>query len=132
MNRMNDVAIRQVKVWWAIWFSFQVGLFFYYFLLVKPPEGPSRPSPTGSGWMVVLVPLALSAVCRWVLLPRAKNLQMAFVQFILGIAFAEAVCFFAIFLFPERLQVLFPLSVVGVFQFVPVYARRIMEREMSG
>ena len=121
---------RRLFVWWVQWVAFLVGIFVFCAFLSRPAG--DRPATDPSLWPITLIPLAVSVILRWVFLPRARVLQTAYAQFVIGIAMAEAVCFFGIFLFPDRLQILFPLSVVGVFQFIPLFARRLIDESAEG
>lgn len=110
--------------WWVLWATFQTGVCVFYFFLggasarVTPPAG----SADSSLWMIALGPFLLSVVIRWLLLERSSDAQRAFVLFILGIAFAEAVCFIGLFLAPTHKLELFILSAIGIFQFLPYFA----------
>jgi len=64
---------------------------------------------------------------RWVVLPRINTAQPAFTTAIVGIAFAEVCCFLGLFIFPAHKQELFVVSLIGIFQFVPTYARRFSQ-----
>ena len=114
---------QQIFVMWILWASFLVGIFFFQAFLV-PSGRNSLPPGDAFPWPIALVPFAVSAVVRWVVLPRVRHPQQGLVCMILGIAFAEATCFFGIFLVPSHQKALFFLSLLGVFQFIPVYARR--------
>lgn len=70
------------------------------------------------------MPVVLSVVVRWLVLPRAVIPQLALPLFIVGIALAEATCFFGLFIFPEHKQALVLTSALGIFQFIPLFARR--------
>ena len=63
-------------------------------------------------------------IIRWVVLPRIGNAQAALALFMFGLAIAEATCFLGLFIFPAHKQELFALSVLGIVQFVPHFARR--------
>lgn len=108
--------------WWIIWLALQVGIFVIYFVLEKSArenKGPESPI-----WLAGFLPLIGSAIVRCVVLPRISVIQTAFPFFVIGIAMAEATTFFGMFLFPEQKQLFFLLSVVGMFQFIPTFAKR--------
>jgi hypothetical protein len=90
--------------------------------------GPHMVPPAGSAdsplWIIGVGQFFVSVVVRWLVLPQAKEAQRAFVWFILGMAFAEAVCFIGLFLAPAHKLELFILSALGIFQFLPYYAAK--------
>lgn len=108
--------------WWIVWLALQVGIFVIYFVLEKSSrenKGPEFPI-----WLAGFLPLIGSAIIRWMVLPRISVIQTAFPLFVVGIAMAEGATFFGMFLFPEQKQLFFLLSVVGMFQFIPTFAKR--------
>jgi hypothetical protein len=122
---MNELERRRLFVWWTLWGAFMVCPFFYYSFL-----GGARPAPESdagsNAWLASLLPLAVSAIIRWVVLTRTNKFQAAFAVAILGIGFAESVCLFGLFLFPGHKFLLMVLSVLGIAQFAPVYASRLL------
>ncbi len=120
----------QTLVWWVLWFAMQTGVFVQYHFLSQ-----GRPVPAGgdSGpWMVALLPLAVSAVMRWVVLGRVKTAAQALPLFIMGIAMAEATNLVGLFVFPAHRLDLFVLSVLGVGQFAPFFAGRYAQAQDGG
>lgn len=113
--------------WWAVWFALQSGLFIIYFMLGNQPGsgGGTQSSQMFLGLGVMQV--VASAVVRWGLLPKVQDAARAFPLFVMGIALAESACFFGIFLVPAYKQELFFASVLGVGQFVPLFASRFYE-----
>jgi hypothetical protein len=119
----------KLLVWWLLWACFQGGIFAFYFFLGRP-GGPATPPAEAAGsplWMIALGPFFLSVVIRWLLLARATHPQTALVLFMLGIAFAESVCFMGLFLAPAHKLELFILSALGIFQYLPYYAGRFSD-----
>ena len=118
---MNNTNKPPLIAWWAIWFSLQMGLIFFYIFLSAAAKVTSSGSPL---WLIALGALVISSIIRWVMLPRFDNAQKAFPIFIMGMAFAESLCFFGLFLVPEHKLELFLLSFLGMLQFIPIFARR--------
>lgn len=120
---MNHQAKSQLVVWWALWATFQTGIFFFYFFL-----GGMKPAPeAGSNsiaWLAGVAPFVISTLIRWLILPRTTQAQSALVLFVLGIALAEACCFLGLFIFPDHKLELFILSFLGILQYVPIFAYR--------
>ena len=119
----------QQLVMWVLWFAFLQGIILFRVFLAKPLPPGSIPPPDAFPWGVSLMPALLSSVIRWQLLPRAQQAQQGLVYMILGIALAEATCFFGLFLTPSKLNLLFAASFLGVFQFAPLWARHFFPTE---
>jgi hypothetical protein len=114
-----------LPIWWALWFAMQSGLFVAYFFLSKPSAGNAPTTPA-----LLVVPagqLLASAVLRWVLLPKMTDAQKAFPLFVVGMALAEGACFTGLFLVPAYQQELFIASLLGVGQFLPLFAAKFNE-----
>lgn len=127
----DAALIRQrLIVWWTIWFSLLAGVCAIYFALGRGPMQPAAANPFHD--LVGLVPLFVSIVIRWLVLPRYTDGQKAFVVFILGCALAEACSILGIFLGGPYRDDLFLLGALGIAQFVPFYARRLYEPKPQG
>lgn len=85
------------------------------------PIDASRPTDPAIRYVPVL-PLALSGVVRWLVIPRIKERVRAFPMFVVGIALAEACGMLGIFLAPDLRLTYLVLSLAGLAQFVPVFA----------
>ena len=120
-------------VWWIIWASVLIGLCLIYFLLGRgklPPAG-QQADQVLSG-LVGLVPLFVSIVIRWLALPRCRDLPRALPLFILGLAFAEGCGILGIFLGGPYRDDLFLLGVLGIVQYVPIFAKGLLEPKPRG
>ena len=121
---MTNESKQQLIVWWVLWAAILTGIFVIYHYLggtAAPSRSPSRDSLS---WLAGLAPFAICSIIRWVVLPRIGNAQAALALFMFGLAIAEATCFLGLFIFPAHKQELFALSVLGIVQFVPHFARR--------
>jgi len=103
----------------------QSGLFVFYFVLGNPPANSAQANPAMLG--VGVMQVVASAFVRWGVLPRMPDAQRAFPMFVVGLALAEGACFAGIFLAPAYRQELFLASILGVAQFVPLFASRFYE-----
>ncbi len=127
----NTAPQQVLMVWWIIWGALQTGIFVIYHFLGSSPDAP-KPSEVDSPiWLASLIPLAISTIIRWAVLPRFTSAVAALPFFILGIALAENLCFLGIFFFPEHKLNLMILSATGVFQFIPVFARRYFHPDLQ-
>lgn len=111
-------------VWWVIWLGLLGGVIFVYATFLE------RRQPVEHAWGIVetmaCVNVALSAVVRWLVLPRFREAQRAFPIFIVGMALAESAAFFGIFLSAYANE-LFVLGTVGMMQFVPFFVARLLK-----
>ncbi|HEX8310627.1 MAG TPA: hypothetical protein VF614_04860, partial [Chthoniobacteraceae bacterium] len=110
-------------MFWILWLSFAGGIFVIYHF-IAPKASVILPRPDELPWVLGAVPFLFSAIIRWVLLPRAQDASKALPLFIIGIAMAEATMMLGLFLFRSHHRDLFILSVFGVLQFIPLFARR--------
>lgn len=124
-------ADTQTRIWWIVWAAILSGLVILYLALGR---GPVKPSPDKDVLknLVGLIPLFVSIVIRWLVLPRYDDLTRAFPVFLVGLALAESCGILGIFLGGAYRDDLFVLGVLGVAQFVPLFTRRMLEPKGSG
>ena len=132
MNNANPSAAAGPRpfIWWTIWTALFVTLFIYQhflgagFIFGPDPAGPLPAFPVVSCVILFLV----SSIARWLILPRVKHLFFRFHVFIVGLAMAECIVLFEIFLvdpeFAATRMTLFLLGVVAVAQFIPLFVGR--------
>lgn len=111
-------------VWWIIWAAVLAGLVVIYFALGR---GPVKASPDKDVLqnLIGLVPLFVSIVLRWLVLPRCDTLQRAFPLFVAGLALGEACGVLGIFLGGAYRDDLFVLGLLGIAQFAPLFTRQL-------
>jgi hypothetical protein len=135
MTMATDPRLNQVRppllTWWIVWSAILGGLVLIYLALGR---GPVKPTVTADLLINLsgVVPLFVSIVIRWLVLPRYDDLTRAFPVFIVGLALAESCGILGIFLGGPYRDDLFALGVFGVVQFVPVFVRRMLEPKGSG
>jgi hypothetical protein len=122
----------QLMVWWIIWAGIFTGLVAIYALLGRGPLPPAVPGANPFANLAGLVPLFVSIVIRWLVMPRSTEPQGALVMFIIGLALAEACGMLGIFLGGPYREDLFVLGVLGIAQFVPLNVRRFYEPKPQG
>jgi hypothetical protein len=133
MPGYNEQRIRaQLMVWWIIWAAILAGLCLVYFFLGwgKPLPAVSPANPLNG--LVGIIPLFLSIIIRWLVLPRYTDPRRALVVFVLGIALAEGCGFLGTFLGGPYRESLFVLGVLGIAQYAPFYARKFFDPKGSG
>jgi hypothetical protein len=114
-----------------IWGAILGGLVLIYLFLGR---GPVKPAPAGDLLfnLAGMVPLFVSIVIRWLVLPRYTDLRRAFVLFIIGLALAEGCGILGIFLGGPYRDDLFLLGMLGIAQFVPFFAKKYLEPRPEG
>jgi len=123
----------KIIVWWILWGAVLSGLTILFFSLGRAPAVPTEVARekmlTG---MIGVVPLFISVVIRWLVLPRYTEMNRAFVMFIIGLALAEACGLLGIFFGGQYRNDLFLLGIFGIAQYVPIFARNYVEPKSSG
>jgi hypothetical protein len=118
-------------VWWIVWAAILAGLVVLYLVFGRGPEQPARAEDTFRN-LAGMAPLFVSIVIRWLVLPRYQDLARALPVFIVGLALAEGCGILGLFLGGPYRDDLFVLGVLGVAQYVPLFAKRLLEPKGSG
>ncbi len=122
----------RLMVWWIVWASTLGGLIVLYLLFARGKSLPVASADNAFRGLVGIVPMFLSVVIRWLVLPRSTEPARAFVVFIVGVALAEACGILGLFLGGPYRDSLFLLGVFGLVQYVPLYARKFFDPKGSG
>lgn len=109
-------------VFWVIWFALLSGVLVMHFVIPSSEWTEISRNMSSPLWLVAVLPLAVSAIVRWLILPRASSAQAALPVFIIGMALAESAAIAGIFLFPGHRTELVVLGLLGIAQFMPVFA----------
>jgi hypothetical protein len=121
-----------LKLWWIIWVAALVGLGLAYLVLARGRTMPVSPTANPFGNLVGFVPLFVSIIIRWLVLPRYRDLRLAFPLFIIGLALAESCGVLGIFLGGPYRDSLFVLGLLGLGQYMPFFARSYLEPKAEG
>lgn len=133
MPGYNDQKIKaRLLIWWIIWAATLAGLVVIYLLLVQGKPLPPASAENSLQGLIGFVPLFVSIVIRWLVLPRQTVEGRALVLFIVGLSLAEACGLLGIFLGGPYRDSLFVLGVLGVTQYVPFYAKKLFDPKGSG
>ena len=124
LNAPAARATPQVIVWWILWATMLAGVILIFFFLARSPVGEGLATTDSPVWLIGLAPLVVSTVIRWLIFPTITNPQTALVLFVIGISLSEAACILGVFVWPAYQQELFALSVLGILQYMPVFARK--------
>lgn len=110
-------------VLWVIWTALFAGVFLYRHFLSR--ETPDRDSFEGTvdAFMIILIlgPTAVSVFARAIMVPEAKHSGQLLVAMILGMATAEALTFFGLFLFTAYESLFIGISIGLMLLFLPVF-----------
>ena len=115
-----------------MWASQIVGLVLIYFFLGRAPLPAGVAEEKVLTGLIGLVPLFVSIVIRWLVLPRYSDLQRAFPMFIVGLALADSCGIMGIFLGGPYRDDVFLLGVLGLAQFAPFFAKKYLEPTPTG
>ena len=122
----------KLMVWWIIWASILAGLGVVYFGIAWNKPLPPASSAELFTNIAGFIPLFLSVIIRWLVLPRYSDPARAFVIFIIGLSLAELCGLLGIFIGGGYRDALFLLGVLGVVEYAPFYARCFFEPKVSG
>lgn len=134
MPGYNDQQIKaRLLVWWAIWGATAGFLLLLYFVFAygKPLPANAATSELPRN-LAGIVPLFISIVIRWLVLPRYQEEGRALVLFIAGISLAEACGILGLFLGGPYRDSLWFLGLLAVGQYLPFYARKLFDPKGPG
>jgi hypothetical protein len=114
-----------VAVWWIIWFAILSSVVAIYTLLGQAIPPPDTATTVQALRYLPVLLVMLSAIIRWLLLPRFTQAIKALPIFIVGLSLAEGSGIIGLFLVPELKETYFVLSLIGVFQYVPLFAKNL-------
>lgn len=118
----HPAPVVPLLVWWVIWCAILTGLTAIYIFLGRRSGGEGLAGGNAMDY-VGLAPLALSALLRWLVLPRVNQAGAALPLFVVGLALAEGGGILGIFLGEKRPE-LYVLGVLGILQWAPIFAGR--------
>jgi hypothetical protein len=122
---------RRLLVFWILWGSILIGLVMIYFFLGQGPVKPAVAKDLPLN-LAGIVPLFISVIVRWLVLPRVTQAGSALALFIVGLALSEACGLMGILFGGPYRESLFVLGVLGVTSYVPLFARRLLEPKAAG
>ena len=108
------------------------GLVSIYIVLGQKPLPADIAVEKSLTGLVGVVPLFVSIIIRWLVLPRYHDLKRAFPMFIAGLALAEAGGLLGIFLGGPYRDDLFLLGGLGMAQYLPFFAKQYLESKAAG
>ena len=132
MTPDNQRRRAQLKLWWIIWAALIAGLCAIWWIIGFLKLQGNGPHANTLIDVVGMVPLFLSIVLRWLVIPRVTEMRQGFVLFVTGLALAEACGLLGIFLGGPYRDQLFLLGVLGIAQFMPFFARQYIEPRSEG
>jgi hypothetical protein len=66
-------TVPQKLIWWVLWFAFLQSIFMFRFFLVQKLAPGQVPPPDAIPWGLALLPVLVSGVPRWQVLPRVRE-----------------------------------------------------------
>jgi len=123
-------ARAKLLVLWVIWAADLVALVILYLVLGRSPLPPPNRSDLVVN-LVGFVPLFVSIIIRWLVLPRIAGAGRVLGMFVAGLALAEACGILGLFLGGPYRDALWLLGVLGVAQYVPLFANRLGETKRT-
>jgi hypothetical protein len=122
---MSQARRNPTQIWWILWIMFCTTVVMMNQILGPAAAHSKEILPDSNAWMIAgAAPILAATLIRWLLLPRQVIPIKAFRLFIIGIALAESVTFYGIFLFPSHKNDLVMASLFGIIQFAPFFASR--------
>lgn len=132
LNTSGEPIHPPLKVWWIV-----CGAFFGSLCVLWGASGflfPPAAGPDANPFrhLIGLVPLFLSVIVRWLVLPRYTEPEKAFPMFLAGLALAEGCGLLGLFTGGPYRDDLFLLAALGILQFMPLFVRRLGEQQAAG
>lgn len=131
MQPQTNAARTQLMIFWIIWGSILAGLVVIHAFLGQGPVKPVVAADLPVN-LAGIVPLFVSIIIRWLLLPRCADIGRVLPVYIVGLALAEACGLLGVFLGGPYRESLFVLGVLGVTSYVPIFVKRLLEPRGSG
>ena len=105
-------------VWWILWFAMTTGL-----ILQRVVIGSKVNVSSNTIGYIALAPLVISALIRFLVLPRLKTKAKAFPFFVAGLATAEACGLTGLFLGGSHRDPIFAVGLGMLLAYVPIFVR---------
>ncbi|NBR08264.1 MAG: hypothetical protein EBT98_01275 [Opitutaceae bacterium] len=125
-------ARAQLKFWWLAWVFVGVSLLTIYSSFSQPPSVVRSSGSHPLTGLTGLLPLFLSIIIRWLVLPRCTHLKAALPWFIVGLALAEAAGLLGALLGGVYRANLCLLGLLGFLQYAPTFARQYLDPKPTG
>jgi hypothetical protein len=116
-------------VWWILWFGILSGMLTFRIVLAGQENDDAVEGQVNAWRYLAIVPLAISSLLRWLVLPRLQDRGNALVVYIAGLALAEGSGLLGLFLGGVLRESFFVLGVLGVLQWMPLFSRRFLPSE---
>lgn len=118
------INTKQTMILWVVWFALFSSLFAYLFVLWPAARGAGSSAPAVLMLPMLITPAGISVFLRWFVIPGVATPQAVIITSIIGLALAESLTFYGIFLFSDYFQLFFLVSVFMVLQYIPLYAMK--------
>lgn len=113
-------------VLWVLWCAFASALVVYRNMLAgKAADTHSITAPdTIPAWLCFAIPIMIVLPLRWLVIPRLRTPFLVLPVFLVSVAFAEALTFFGLFLFPAQFSFFYIASWLMLVQVMPLWTLR--------
>lgn len=124
MQNSDINPVQHQIVLWVIWVAMLSAIPFFVFFLGAFGDEPQELSLSGTFLALLLPPFLGSVIVRWFILPKVihKGPEAQLVTMIVGLALAEILVFFGIFLYSANFIIFLVFAVIGMAQFIPLWA----------
>ncbi len=121
----TDQTPPKPQIFWVLWAALMTGLPIIYVVMGQSSsQSQNQSSGLPMGLLMALPPLVISIVVRWAVLPRIENATKALSLFVVGMAMAEGCGVIGIILGGAHKNLLFIAGLLGILQFIPIFASR--------
>lgn len=127
MKSDPSITVAERIVLWLLWCVFCAALIFYRTFLVNEAHNTSSLEfpATAFGLLQYSIPLAVSLGARWLVVPRLRVPFLTLVPFLIGIATAEMLTFFGIFLSQKSFSMFFYTTVILMLMWIPIWRNNV-------
>jgi len=113
---------------WVLWFVMLSSLVIYLFTLWPAVRENIGQNPPSMLMLPMLIgPVAISTFFRWFVVTGVSEAGAVLVANIIGLAMAESLAFYGMFLFPDHFQLFFLVSALMVLQYIPLYTMKAVD-----
>ncbi len=118
----------QPIIFWIVWFALLQGVILLTFFLRahKPAVSPGEVTI-----LILVAPMILGTLVRWLVLPRFTTQRKALPIFILGLALCEGTAILGLFLGGKNSDGAVALGLLGIAQYVPLFAAKLQAEPES-
>lgn len=111
---------------WVVWFALFSSLFMYLAFLWPQFSGNEQKLGLAPMLAMFMAPAGASVFIRWFVVTSVPTQHAVLVASIIGMALAESLVFYGMFLFADYFKLFFIGGVLLVLQYIPLYTLNSM------